>query len=170
MNRCSVPDFDCNTIKMNSKATVWGNIWNGILRAQKSSLTTKYGTLGIRIIFHLTMLSLFIPSICQILWYLMKLIWSEYVLKLRFHDIFLEYKCTISVTNRNKIFIQQYVRAFDVFNQMKRSRFLSVSLTLDHQMRLNVRTFSWPQACLKIWIGSIWNKGRCFYCNFFVIF
>ena len=91
----------------------------------------------------------------------MKLIWSEYVLKLRFHDIFLEYKCTIlynvcdgkysiSVTNRNKIFIQQYVRAFDVFNQMKRSRFLSVSLTLDHQMRLNVRTFSWPQTCLKI--------------------
>ena len=59
-------------------------------------------------------------------------------------------KYFISVTNRNKIFIQQYVRAFDVFNQMKRSRFLSVSLTLDHQMRLNVRTFSWPQTCLKI--------------------
>ena len=90
LNRCSVPDFDCNTIKMSSKATVWGNIWNGILRAQKSSLTTKYGTLGIRIIFHLTMLSLFIPSICQISWYLMKLVKSEHILKLKFYDTFLE--------------------------------------------------------------------------------
>ena len=92
LNRCSVPDFDCNTIKMSSKATVWGNIWNGILRAQKSSLTTKYGTLGIRIIFHLTMLSLFIPSICQISWYLMKLVKSEHILKLKFYDTFLEYQ------------------------------------------------------------------------------